>query len=230
MTETAHLTAADGFELPAYVARPDQAPRAAVVVLQEIFGVNSHIRAIADGYAQHGYLAVAPDLFHRVRAGVELGYAAADVEQGRMLKAAAEALPAPGVLADVAAAIAHGARHGGGKVGVVGYCWGGLVVWRSACSLPGLSAAVAYYGGGMTVGDEPARQPRCPVMCHFGEQDHAIPIAGVQAFARAQPSVEVHVYPAQHGFNCDQRASFDAPSAVLALQRTQAFLARHLAQ
>ncbi len=230
MTETTKLAAADGFELPAYLARPAQAPHAAVVVLQEIFGVNSHIRAVADGYAQQGYLAIAPELFHRVRSGVELGYTAADVEQGRQLKAAAEALPAPGVLADVAAAIAYGARHGGGKVGVVGYCWGGLLVWRSACTLPGLSAAVAYYGGGMTVGDEPARQPRCPVLCHFGEQDHAIPIAGVRAFAQGQPAVEVNVYPAQHGFNCDQRASFDGAAAALALQRTQAFLARHLAR
>lgn len=229
MTETIQLKAADGFELPAYVARPARAARATVVVLQEIFGVNSHIRAVADGYARQGYLAVAPELFHRVRSGVELGYTAADVEQGRQLKTAAEALPAPGVLADVAAAITYGASQAGGKVGVVGYCWGGLVVWRGACTLPGLSAAVAYYGGGMTAGDEPARQPRCPVMCHFGEQDHAIPIDGVHAFAKAQPAVEVHVYPAQHGFNCDQRASFDAAAAALAQQRTQAFFARHLA-
>ncbi len=228
MTETIELKAEDGFTSPAYVARPAQAPRAAVVVLQEIFGVNSHIRAVADGFARQGYLAVAPALFHRVRHGVELGYAAADVEQGRMLKAAAEALPAPGVLADVAAAVAYGARHGG-KVGVVGYCWGDLVVWRSACQLPGLAAAVAYYGGGMTAGEEPARKPLCPVMCHFGEQDHAIPIDGVHAFAKAQPEVEVHVYPAQHGFNCDQRGSYDAAAAASALERTHGFFARHLA-
>ncbi|MCB2001504.1 MAG: dienelactone hydrolase family protein [Burkholderiaceae bacterium] len=227
MTETIELTAQDGFTSPAYVARPAQAPRGAVVVLQEIFGVNSHIRAVADGYARQGYLAVAPALFHRVRHGVELGYTAADVEQGRMLKAAAEALPAPGVRADVAAAVAYGASQAG-KVGAVGYCWGGLVAWRSACLLPGLAAAVAYYGGGMTVGEEPARKPLCPVMCHFGEQDHAIALDGVHAFAKAQPQTEVHVYPAQHGFNCDQRASFDAPAAALALERTLAFLARHL--
>ena len=227
MTETIELTAQDGFTSPAYVARPAQAPRGAVVVLQEIFGVNSHIRAVADGYARQGYLAVAPALFHRVRHGVELGYTAADVEQGRMLKAAAEALPAPGVRADVAAAVAYGASQAG-KVEAVGYCWGGLVAWRSACLLPGLAAAVAYYGGGMTVGEEPARKPLCPVMCHFGEQDHAIALDGVHAFAKAQPQTEVHVYPAQHGFNCDQRASFDAPAAALALERTLAFLARHL--
>lgn len=229
MTETIQLTAADGFVLPTYVARPAQAPRAAVVVLQEIFGVNSHIRAVTDGFAQEGYLALAPELFHRVRGGVDLGYTAADVEQGRMLKAAAEALPQPGVLADVAAAIAYGASQSGGKVGVVGYCWGGLVVWRSACLLPGLAAAVAYYGGGMTAGDEPARQPLCPVMCHFGAQDHAIPLDGVQAFAKAQGSaVDVHVYPAQHGFNCDQRASYDGAAAAAALERTLAFFGRHL--
>ena len=228
MTETVQVTAADGFVCPVHVARPASAPRATVVVLQEIFGVNSHIRAVADSYAAQGYLALAPEVFQRVRGGVELGYTAADVEQGRDLKAAAEALPAPGVLADVAATIAYGASQGGGKTAVVGYCWGGLLVWRSACTFPGLSAAVAYYGGGMTGPLEAARQSLCPVMCHFGEQDHAIPIDGVHAFAKAQPGVEVHVYPAQHGFNCDQRASFDAASAQLALQRTLAFFARHL--
>ncbi len=229
MSETVFLEAADGFNCPCYVARPAQAARGAVVVVQEIFGVNSHIRSVADDFAQQGYLALAPALFHRLRSDVELGYAAADVEQGRTLKAAAEALPAPGVLADVAAAVAYAAAHGGGKVGIVGYCWGGLLVWRSACTVPGLDAAVAYYGGGMTGASEVARHPRCPVMCHFGEKDHAIPIEGVHAFAKAQPAVEVHLYPAQHGFNCDQRASFDAPSAALARQRTLDFFARHLA-
>lgn len=228
MSETVLLTAADGFVCPSHVARPGQTARGAIVVLQEIFGVNNHIRAVADDFAQQGYLALAPSLFHRVRSSVELGYTAADVAQGRTLKTAAEALPAPGVLADVAAAIAYALDQGAGKVGVVGYCWGGLLAWRSACLLSGLDAAVAYYGGGMTVGNEPARQPRCPVLCHFGEQDHAIAIEGVQAFARAQSTVDVQVYPAQHGFNCDQRASFDAAAAALARQRSLKFFARHL--
>lgn len=229
MTETVQVTAVDGFVCPVYVARPATAPRATVVVLQEIFGVNSHIRAVADGYAAQGYLALAPELFHRVRGGVELGYTPADVEQGRGLKAAVEALPDPGVLADVAATIAYGAGQGGGKVGIVGYCWGGLLAWRSACALPALSAAVTYYGGGMTGPLEAARQSLCPVMCHFGEQDHAIALDSVHAFAKGQPAVEVHVYPAQHGFNCDQRAAFDAAAAELAQQRTLDFFARHLA-
>ncbi len=229
MSETVQLTAADGFVCPAYVAQPPAAPRGAIVVLQEIFGVNSHIRSVVDGFAQQGYLAIAPALFHRLQHGVELGYAAADVELGRDLKGQAEALAAPGVQADIAAAIAYGAQHGGPRVGVVGYCWGGLLVWRSACALDGLSAAVAYYGGGMTNAQEAARSPRCPVLCHFGEQDHAIPIEGVHAFAKAQPGVEVQMYAAQHGFNCDQRASFDAPSAELARRRTLDFFERHLA-
>jgi carboxymethylenebutenolidase len=228
MSGMVQLMAKDGVECPAYVAHPAGPARGAVIVMQEIFGVNSHIRSVADGYAQQGYLAIAPDAFHRVRPHVELGYGPDDITQGRALKAAAEALPAPGVMADVAAAIVFGAGSTGGKVGIVGYCWGGLLVWRSACSLEGLSAAVAYYGGGMTSEAEARRQALCPVMCHFGEQDHAIPLDGVKAFAQAQPKVEVHTYAAQHGFNCDQRGSYDAAAAQLAQERTLAFMARHL--
>jgi carboxymethylenebutenolidase len=228
MSATVQLMAQDGVEFPAYVAYPAAMARGAVVVLQEIFGVNSHIRSVADGYAQQGYLAIAPHAFHRVRPGVELAYNPDDIVQGRELKAAAEALPAPGVLADIAAAIAFGARTTGGKAAIVGYCWGGLLVWRSACSLSGLSAAIAYYGGGMTGEQEAQRQSLCPVMCHFGEQDHAIPIDSVNAFALAQPKAEVFTYAAQHGFNCDQRGAYDAVAAQTAQQRTLAFLVRHI--
>ena len=222
------LTSADGFVFPAYVAEPVGTPKAAVVVLQEIFGVNSHIRSVADGYAAAGYLAVAPATFHRVRPGVDIGYTDADMKTGMELKAAVEALPAPGVLQDIQAAIQHAAKSTGGKVGIVGYCWGGLLTWRAACTLSGLSAAVPYYGGGMTVGEEPARQPACPVMVHFGDQDHWIPLDTVEAFKKAQPGVEVHVYEANHGFNCDQRGSYNEAAATLAKQRTLAFFASHL--
>lgn len=129
------LKAADGFTFPAYVAQPATKPRGGVVVLQEIFGVNAHIRAVADGYAAAGYLAVAPATFHRVKPGVELGYAPDDMSAGMALKATVEALPAPGVLQDIQAAITHAAQAG--KVGVVGYCWGGLLTWRTACLLKG---------------------------------------------------------------------------------------------
>lgn len=220
------LTAADGFSFPAYVAQPAGTPRGAVVVLQEIFGVNAHIRAVADGYAAAGYLAVAPSTFHRVKPGVELGYDEADMNDGFGYKMAVEALPAPGVMADIQAAIDHAAQAG--KVGIVGYCWGGLLTWRAACTLSGLAAAVPYYGGGMTTPEETARQPRVPVLAHFGEQDRWIPLDTVQAFQAAQPGVEVQVYAAHHGFNCDHRGAWDAAAAALARERTLAFFARHV--
>lgn len=222
------LKSADGFGFPAYVAEPAGKPRGAVVVLQEIFGVNSHIRQVADGYAAEGYLAVAPSTFHRVEQGVELGYTPEDVSAGAALKAAVEALPAPGVLQDVQAAIKHAARAG--KVGIVGYCWGGLLTWRAACLLEGLAAAAPYYGGGMTSPAESAHQPKVPVMAHFGEQDTHIPMKGVRAFEQAHPEVEVHVYAAQHGFNCDQRGSWNAGAAATALERTLDHFRRHLGQ
>jgi carboxymethylenebutenolidase len=228
MGQFVDLTSRDGLVFPAWVAQPDAAPRGAVVVLQEIFGVNSHIRAVADRFAARGYLAVAPSTFHRVQQGVELGYTAEDMQAGMGLKSAVEALPAPGVMPDIQAAIDHAAQKSGCKVGIVGFCWGGLLTWRAACELTGLSVAVPYYGGGMTTAEEAARQPRVPVLAHFGERDHFIPLDGVQAFARAHPEVEVHVYAADHGFNCDQRGSYDEAAAMAARDRTLAFFDKHL--
>jgi len=223
------LTAADGFEVSAYVAEPAGRPRGAVVVLQEIFGVNAHICSVVDRFAAEGYLAVAPATFDRVKTGVELGYGEDDMKAGFALKTAVEALPGAGVLQDIEAAIAHAAQASGGKVGIVGFCWGGLLTWRAACLLPGLSAAVPYYGGGMTTEDEAARQPRCPVLAHFGDQDHWISLESIEAFQKAHPEVQVQVYPAHHGFNCDQRGAYDADAATLARERTLAFLADKLA-
>jgi carboxymethylenebutenolidase len=220
------LTSTDGFSVPAYVAHPTGPVRGGVVVLQEIFGLNAHIRATVDAYAAAGYLAVAPATFHRVQADLDMGYTPEDIAAGVKLKAAVEGLPAPGVMPDIAAAIAYAAQVG--KVGVVGYCWGGLLAWRAACQLPGISAAVPYYGGGMTTAVEVARQPHCPVLCHFGEFDHAIAVETARAFAQAHPEVTVHIYPAKHGFNCDHREAYDAAAAALARERTLAFLAQHL--
>ena len=224
------LTSADGFAVPAYLSRPAAAPLGAVVVLQEIFGVNTHIRAVADGYAAQGYLAVAPATFARVKAGVELGYTQDDMTAGFALKTAVEALPAPGVMADIQAAVDFAARDSGAKVGVVGYCWGGLLTWRAAALVSGLSAAAPYYGGGMTSPEEAQRVPRCPVMAHFADQDHWIPNDTVAAFAQAHQAhdVTVHVYNGNHGFNCDHRASYNAQAANLARERTLAFFAQHL--
>ncbi|MDP2073038.1 dienelactone hydrolase family protein [Hydrogenophaga sp.] len=222
------LKSADGTTFAAYVAGPAGNPKAkgGLVVLQEIFGVNSHIRAVADGYAAEGYFVVAPATFHRVQPGVELGYTEADMGTGFGFKTAVEGLPAPGVMADIQAAIDHAAQAG--KVGIVGYCWGGLLTWRAACTLQGLSAAVPYYGGGMTAAAEAAREPTVPVMVHFGDQDHWIPMDTVEVFKKAQPDVEVHVYAANHGFNCDQRGSYNEAAAQLARERTLAFFAQHV--
>lgn len=226
MSHILELTAADGFVFPAYVAEPAQNPKGGLVLLQEIFGVNSHIRAVADAYAAEGYRVVAPATFHRVQPGVELGYTEADMGTGFGHKMAVDALPAPGVMQDIQAAIDEAAN--GGPVAIVGYCWGGLLTWRAACTLSGLSAAVPYYGGGMTAGEDAGLVPQVPVLAHFGDQDHWISLESVQAFRQAQPGVEVHVYSANHGFNCDQRGSYDEAAATLARQRTLAFLAQHL--
>ena len=226
MADFIDLTAPDGFVFPAYEARPAGLAKGAVIVLQEIFGLNAHIRAVADGYAAQGYLALAPATFHRVKAAVDLAYTADDIAAGVTLKAAVETMPAPGVLQDIQAAINYAAKTG--KVGVVGYCWGGLLTWRAACLLSGLSAAVPYYGGGMTSAAEIGRQPTCPVLAHFGAQDTSIALASVAAFQRAHAEVEVHIYPAGHGFNCDHRSAYDAAAAALARERTLDFFTRHL--
>jgi carboxymethylenebutenolidase len=222
------LKSADGTLVPAYEARPTGTPKGAVVVIQEIFGVNSHIRNVADGYAAEGYVALAPAAFHRVKPGVELGYAEADMGEGFGYKTAVEALPAPGVMQDIQAAIDHVAKVSGGKVGIVGYCWGGLLTWRAACTLTGLSAAAPYYGGGVTTEAEMARHPQVPVLAHFADEDKWIPLDTVEAFKTAHPEVEVQTYAAHHGFNCDQRGAWHAPSAQLARGRTLAFFAKHL--
>jgi carboxymethylenebutenolidase len=225
-SSTLTLTAADGFKSSAYVSEPSGTPKGAIVVLQEIFGVNSHVRGVADGYAAAGYLAIAPATFDRIERNIQLGYTPNDMTEGMRLKAAVEALPAPGVLQDIQAAVDYAARAG--KVGIVGYCWGGLLVWRAAEKVRGLSAAVAYYGGGMTTGDEPSRHPAVPTMAHFGDQDTHIPVDSVKAFEQAHPDVEVHLYAAHHGFNCDQRGSYNAGAAATALERSLYHFGKHV--
>ncbi len=215
------LAASDGVRIAAYRADPQGAPRGGVVVVQEIFGVNSHVRSVADGYARDGYVAVAPAMFDRVQRDVSLGYAPADIAAGRALK---ERTSLELAMKDVEAAVQEAA--GAGKVGIVGFCWGGLISWVAAARVAGLACSVPYYGGGMP--DQAALQPGCPVTCHFGERDAHIPLDGVQRLAAAHPEITVHVYPADHGFNCDQRGSFDAAAAQLARERTLAFFRQHI--
>ncbi len=223
-----NLTSADGFVCPAYVAEPSGKPKGAMVVLQEIFGVNSHIQQVTDRFAAEGYYAIAPQMFERVEKGVDTGYNEATMKSGIALKAAVLALPDNAIMKDIQAAIDHAAKASGAKVGVIGFCFGGLLAWRSAATLKGLSAAVPYYGGGMVADEEIARQPKCPVMAHLSDHDHSAPMEGVNKFIKAHPEVEVHIYNADHGFNCDQRGAYNADAARLARDRTLAFLAKHL--
>ena len=220
MGRTIQLTAADGHVFDAYESRPAGAVQGAVVVAPEIFGVNAHIRAVADGYADQGWLALAPALFDRSRRGYEAGYGQADIEAGIGLM---RSIDIEDALRDVAAALAHAASAG--KAGIVGYCWGGNIVWVAAARLPGLACAVPYYGGGIP--GFAAESPRCPVMLHFGERDHSPTPEQARAVVAAHPQVQAFFYPAGHGFNCDQRASFDADSAALARDRTLGFLREH---
>jgi carboxymethylenebutenolidase len=215
------VVAADGFRLSAYRADPQGKPRGGLVVAQEIFGVNSHIKSVCDAYAAEGYGVIAPALFDRYERGVDIGYTPEDIAKGRELKAKTTVDAA---LRDVAAA--RDALADAGKIGIVGYCWGGFIAWMSACRLTGFACAVAYYGGGML--EASAERPKCPVLAHFGERDAAIPIDGVKQFAAAHPEVEVFIYPAEHGFNCDQRRAYDRASAELARERSLQFFRRHI--
>jgi len=215
------LHPADGKEITAYRADPAGKPRGGLVVIQEIFGVNSHIRSVADGYAADGYLAIAPAVFDRQVPKVDLGYTPDDIARGRDLKGSASVEHA---LADIAAARDIAAEAG--KVGVIGYCWGGYLAWMAAARVPKLAAAICYYGGGMT--DAIGEKPQIPVLAHFGEKDSMIPVPGVKKLAEAHPAAKVHLYAADHGFNCDQRGSHDAAAAKTARERSLAFLREHI--
>jgi carboxymethylenebutenolidase len=219
--EFTRLMARDGHEFDAWLAPPSGPPRGAVLVLQEIFGVNPHIRAVTDGFAAEGYLAIAPSLFDRVKRNVEMGYAAGDVEHGRGY---VMQIPEEKLLLDMRACI-NVVRHAG-MVGTVGYCWGGSLAYLAACELP-VAAAVSYYGTRTLQYLD--RKPRAPVMYHFGERDKTIPPEAIEKIRAAHPQGEYFIYAADHGFNCDHRASFDAAAARLARERTLAFFSQQLA-
>jgi len=215
------LAAQDGHRLKAYKAMPAGKPKGAIVIGPEIFGVNSHIRGVADGFAADGYVAIAPQLFDRAERDFETGYSPDDVAAGRAVMAK---LDWSNTLKDVAAAIEHARPYG--KTAIVGYCWGGTIAWVASARLSGLACTVAYYGGSIPNFIEEA--PKRPIMLHFGEQDASLPVDKAREVARRHPEAETFFYPAQHGFNCEQRGSYDADSATLARQRTMEFLGRHL--
>jgi carboxymethylenebutenolidase len=221
MGKTLELTAADGFKLSAYRADPAGKPKGGLVVIQEIFGVNHHIRNVADRFAAQGYVALAPALFDRAERGIDIGYDQAAIERGIKLRAS---IPLENTLKDVAAAIAS--LQSAGKVGIVGYCWGGSLAFLAATRLGGLSCAIGYYGG--MVAGHAAEKPKVPTILHFGEKDHGIPMDDVRKVIAARPETKVYVYPADHGFSCDERGSLDKASHELALKRTLEFMAQHI--
>jgi carboxymethylenebutenolidase len=221
MDKMIELTAADGHKLAAYRADPAGKPRGAIVVIQEIFGVNRHIREVADGFAADGYLAIAPALFDRVQRNVDLGYTPEDIAKGREIRGKVANDMA---LQDTQAAIQ--AAAGAGKVGIVGYCWGGLITWLAAGKLSGLAAAVPYYGGGIL--DNAELEPKVPLMAHFGDRDQHIPVDGVRKLAEKHKQHQVFIYSADHGFNCDHRGSYDPAAAKQARERTLEFFRKHV--
>ncbi len=207
------LASGDGHKLGAYESRPAGVPRGGVVVLQEIFGVNSHIRAVADRIAAAGYYALAPALFDRQAPGFESGYTPDDVARGLKVRGK---IPLDQMLLDVQAAI--DAAKASGLVAVIGFCLGGSLAFLAATRLTGLACAVSYYGS--LVARNASETPRVPTLMHFGETDHSIPLSDVEIVRNARPDCTIHVYPAGHGFNCDERAAYHAESAALAWTRT----------
>lgn len=215
------LTAADGHSLDAWRSGPADA-KAGLVIIQEIFGVNRHMRRVAEGFAAAGYAVICPALFDRTERCVELGYSSEDVARGRSLRGTIDEHL---TLLDVLAAA--GALPAGLPRGIIGFCWGGTVAWHGATRSSAFRASVGWYGGGIAAAKSEA--PRCPVQLHFGEVDAGIPMADVEAIQAARPEVETHVYPgAGHGFGCEERGSFVAADANRAQRRSLDFLARHL--
>jgi len=223
MSDSVTLRAADGHSFGAYVARPSGEPIAGLVVVQEIFGVNAHIRSVADGWARDGFLAVAPALFDRISPGIELGYDPAGMQTAMSLFPKFDVDKA---IVDVAATIDYTAGATGKKVGVIGYCLGGTIAWLSATRLHP-AAAVGYYAG--RIGNYANETPSCPVMFHFGLLDTHIPAVEVEKVHSAHPEVEIFWYDAGHAFNCDPRPSYNAAAAKEARRRSLEFLQKNLA-
>lgn len=216
------LTASDGHTLGAYRADPEGAPRGGIVVIQEIFGVNSHIRSICDRLAADGYAAIAPALFDRTERDFESGYSPEEIEKARGFIAKPDF---DAFLRDTDAARA--ALADSGKVGIVGFCLGGSVAFGAATRLDGFAAAVGFYGG--RIADMADEKPKIPMQLHYGAEDHGIPMSNVDTVREKRPDVEIFVYEgAGHGFNCDARASYHAEAAKIAWERTMAFFAEHL--
>ena len=220
MNEIIEITAKDNHQFSAYISQPSGKPKAGIVIIQEIFGVNAHIKEVTDLYASKGYLCIAPSLFDRIEKNVTLNYDEIGVSKGRNLKELCD----KDALKDIEASIS--VVSSAGKVGVIGYCWGGSLSWKIACEASNLSASVCYYGGDIPKLKD--LKPNCNVLTHFGELDKGIPINEVKIFEKTKPEVLTYTYPADHGFNCDHRSQYNKVCADIALDRTLKFLEKNL--
>lgn len=212
------LRASDGHEFHALRIDPLGPARGGVVVVQEIFGVNPHIRATAARYAAAGYSVIAPALFDRIEAKLELGYDKANTERGRQLVGKLESEQ---ILADLQAAI--DALQSCGPVAVVGYCWGGAIAWVAAHRLDRIARVVSYYGSRIVNYMDEA--PKVPIQMHVGKSDASFPLDKVHELGQRYPTLDIHEYDAGHGFDCDHRSGYDSTASAHALERSLGFLA-----
>jgi carboxymethylenebutenolidase len=209
-------------EIGAYLATPKGTPKGGVVVVQEIFGVNHHIKAVTDKFAADGYLALAPRFFDHIKTGIELGYSPDTIAEG-IKYVTGLGLDKP--VQDVEAAIEELKRRGVKKVAVTGYCWGGTISWLAATRLKP-DAVSAYYCGGIYATKN--EKPQVPLQMHFGDKDMHIPMAHVNELRKLHPDVHIFDYPADHGFHCDERGSYDAAASKQAMARTLEFFGKHV--
>jgi carboxymethylenebutenolidase len=214
----------------AYLALPPAGRGPGLLLYQEIFGVNEHIRSVAEQYALDGFVVLAPDVFWQQQRRLEIGYTPEDIQRGRALAMAADRNALQRDLADAVQALRARPEVRGRGIGAIGYCLGGRLAYLAAATA-GVDAAVAYYGGGIQDMLELAPKIRCPMQFHYGALDANIPLSAVDKVraAMAAQSADVHVYDsADHGFNCWARGSYHAASAALAHGRTLQFLAERL--
>ncbi len=220
MRKYVEMNTKDNHKFQAYLSQPNIKVKGGIVIIQEIFGVNEHIKELCDIYAKHGFLSIAPCLFDRKKKNIELDYNENGILEGRKLKDLVNDFS----LNEIDASISF--LRSAGKVGVLGYCWGGSLSWKAACEFDNLSASIIYYGG--DVPQLKKLEPKCPTMCHFGEFDKSIPFEDVEMFKEFNKNVTVYTYPADHGFNCNQRSQYDKKCADIAFDRTMDFIEKNL--
>ncbi len=219
MNEVIQLKTIDNHKFDAFISKPASKPKAGLVIVQEIFGVNQHIREVCEKFMSEGFLTIAPALFDRENKNIELDYTTEDINKGRVLKEKYNSFS----LNEISTSIEY--VRSAGKVGIVGYCWGGSLAYIAGCQLMNLNCSISYYGGDIPKSN---LDSKCPTMCHFGELDKGIPIESVKKFRKKYSSVKIYTYPADHGFNCNHRSQYNEVCSRIAYERTIKFLRENL--